>query len=460
MSNLIRFKAWFDASAVQTPVLTTRQRLLGFIGIILGALSATVNLPLGYAFGHYLSSQLGFTLQWASFISWYFGITAMIPLLFLAARTAYIVLRDIAAPANAHAQQLFTPLPYRSFKSLILWLLAMLSAIPFLYITHTHLVAQLRQWVYLIDVAAYIAPVLVNRWALHAAGNILANTLRDFMDRQQRQERTQLRFQLRRIIQNLQRLNTSHIVALYHQIHLPRYQEIDALTTFISIDTTRNFQLSYTQRFVGLIGACIGAGSTYQYYGNGLAAAAWLHFPLLFTHLIAISALVCNAALGAYTGKIVFEEFYRWIVQGLKKLTHRSPLPPVATHISTHILQIFGIFVILLVAISAATPNVYLTVQLQKNPLAFLNILISICAFIGPFVTNFFAISNAFIQTSERQKLISGIENIIDIIPQLRSIYVQALLTAFTQESQNRAQTDASDKNYDDSNPHKRLISG
>src|SRR6185312_11502256 len=104
------------------------------------------------------------------------------------------------------------------------------------------------------------------------------------------------------------------------------------------------------------------------------------------------------------------------------------------------------------------TPNVYLTIQLQRNPMLLLNLLISMCAFIGPFVTNFYAISNIFIQATARQKLISYIEKIIEIIPDLHPASVKALLALMLQQQPDDSYPKTSSDYHNQSHAHLRLI--
>lgn len=457
MSYTSRFKKWFTTNVVQPPTPTLLQKLLGLLGIILGALSATVNLPLGYAFGEHLAEQLRLYNLWHNAVGWYFGITAVIPLFFLAARTAYIVLQGFAAPPCTLMEGIFKSTAHR-FKGITLWLLALLSPIPFLYITHTNLFARLGNLTYLVDFAAYFCPVLVNHWALQVTFNMMLPGLRDWFTKDGDDDRTRLRFLLKHITSNLQQLSKSHAQALYHQIHLPRYQNSDALTLLCNVRLNRPYQIAFARRFIGLLGALIGAVSTYQYYGNGLAGANWLHLPLALSHCIALSALICNASLGAYTGNVVFDEFYQWVEKALQKMTNHSPLPPMLKNTRENFLQFAGLSLIFLVAVSAATPNVYLTIQLQRNPTQLLNLLISMCAFIGPFVTNFYAISNIFIQATARQKLISYIEKITEIIPDLHPATIKALLAMMLQQQPDNSHPNTSSHYHNHCYPHLRLI--
>ncbi|CAM4424643.1 MAG: hypothetical protein LEGION0398_MBIBDBAK_01302 [Legionellaceae bacterium] len=378
-------------------------------------------------------------------ISIYFGITAVIPLSLLAGNTAQFVLKKMVTPITLEEKVVFEKRHTFKRNSLqaLIWLIAILSSIPFLYLTHTYLFPFLHWWVIPFNIAAVLAPIFVNSWALKTAidnllyviyqskKNIFKNPLKSYEILY-----LYLYKRLKLIYYIISRLRSHEINKILHKIINPHQEK--NIDTLFKLGTLRNKRfksiIPRTQIIFSYTGAIIGAVSEYQYFGTGYDAALWLHTSKNIAIIIGLSSLICNSTLMGYTGKIVFEEIYAWLDRQRYKLqkvgdielessdqphfTPKTILEYLFFYIKKITTDISGI-IILIIAISAATPNVYLTI-LQQKTTTWYNYLWLVVAFLGPFCTNFFSISRAIHKSTSRQKIQNIVGQLIIDLPHFK----------------------------------------
>jgi hypothetical protein len=323
-------------------------KILFILGLFIGAVSSLGNMPLGYKFGGKLAQSLN-DFSDPVLLGWYFSITAAIPLGFLAGKTTSKVFKELAMANLAKGPN--TSIRGRKkiyLREGVFLGLAMLSALPFVYITHHALKPLIGSYAMIIDIPAFIAPTAVNRWAL-----------------------------------------------------LSVVKEMSSITSKSILLKLLSSNLIEPMKIFGCIGFLNGALSAYQYWGNGKAAAEWMHLGSFGICTIGFAALICNGALGAYTGKVVFEECYSWLNKKYNyfrkllkdKNSKASRLSKPNMRKLGKIMLIIGIIV---VSVSAATPNVYLTLEQISKHTAVLKYGLLFCSFVAPLATNFYSIYHTF----------------------------------------------------------------
>ena len=335
---------------INLPLRSQLASILWIMGLMIGAISSIGTSPLGYKFGNLVARSINSPSP--QVLGWYFAVTAAIPLCFLASKITASVFRETVSPvkkknasaANRSSQMVF-------IRDAIVLFSSFLSALPFFYVTHSVLTPLIGRLAIYIDVAAIIAPTAVNRWALLSVINEIT------------------RFYPKNTIDKKYGARVSRV---------PVAKKILGYTGFIN----------------GII-------SVYQYWGNAAAAAQWLHLGTFGIYLIGLAALVCNGALAGYTGKIVFECFYEWLMMlsfFSFSTKHFRKLPSLASkemHLKKF-LKFVLIMAIFIVSISAATPNLHLTFeQISHFPSALKYSLLA-CSFMAPFATNFYSIYLSF----------------------------------------------------------------
>lgn len=445
---LRELELWFRDKFILPRLPNTAAKLFGVLGLFIGIFSSVVIFFLSYHFGLYVAQN--FAPDWSRLISIYFGITAVIPLAFLAGRTSYYVLQAMVMPSSAMETKIFATLYQKRKSNLnkLIWIIAILSATPFFYLTHTYLYPLIRWWVIPFDVAAILGPIFVNSWALSSASNNLFYLIYHIKSCCQQQalqpyERAllELHTRLSYIQYIISRLRTHEVEVIFQQVSaIDSQQNIKNLFNLATLQNKRfKQQIPYGQFIFAYTGAIIGAVSEYQYYGTGRDAALWLNATPAVACLIGLAALICNGTLMGYTSKIIFEEMYAWIdrqrfkLQKAEAIYAASPTlkaaKPFWEWLKIIIKKMFSDlsnFIVLIIAVSAATPNVYLTI-LQQKTAAWYNYIWLVIAFLGPFCTNFFAISRALHQSTYRHKIQNTLLSIKTVLPHFKPKYLISL---------------------------------
>lgn len=447
---LLELEIWFKEKFILYYNPTALQKIIGSLGLLIGICSSVVIFFLSYHFGLYIAQICA--PQWADAISYYFGITAVIPLSFLAGRTSSYVLQRMITPLNLSELKIFDQRyqQKKNFFDVLIWGIAGLSAIPFFYLTHTYLFPIINYWVIPLDIAAILAPIFVNSWALSSASDNLIYLLYQlgyFLSKKPLKPYQLALLAIHKRLDFIQyiisRLRSNEIDRIFQKVANPHHQEnIYHLFNLAALQNKRfKHQVPGCQVIFSYMGAIIGAISEYQYFGTGRDAALWLHIPIPAANIVGLASLICNSTLMGYTGKIVFEEIYAWIDRQVYKIqkaeeiymdlstpTHAiaKPLIEWTKFYFKKAFSDISNILILIIAISAATPNVYLTILQQKSA-AWYNYLWLIIAFLGPFCTNFFAISRAIHQSTHRQKLHNTMIKMKNVLPHLKPKYLITL---------------------------------
>lgn len=443
-------ESWFVEKYHLPKKRSAIQKFFGHAGLVIGISSSIVIFFLSYNFGIYLGKL--YLPNWELLLGFYFGITAVIPLSLLAGRTSSFVLQNIIKPPHIIEDKIFDN-GYQSAKrrfNIVVWCIAILSTIPFFYLTHTYLYPLISWWVFPFDIAATIAPIFVNSWALSSASDnliyfyyqIKKNILKIELASHQsallliEQKLDYISY----MISRLHKAEAERIfLTLHHNAHQNGLKEIFNLASLNNQNLKLNIPLG--ERLFSYCGAIIGAISEYQYFGTGMDAALWLHAPYSIAFIVGIAALICNSTLMGYTGRIVFREIYSWLDRQWLKLKrienvfeknstiNTQTQKPFYEWLKIYIKKAFGDLtniIILIIAISAATPNVYLTI-LQQKSVAWYNFIWLLIAFLGPFCTNFYALSRVLHNTNSRQQLLNMIANIINTLPHFKPKYLITL---------------------------------